>query len=56
MNIQTNLTSHNKWYLKILLNIRIWSELGFKIGDKVKITKLEDGKVLVEKKGDDENV
>lgn len=49
MNIKTKLTSHSKWYLKILLNIRIWNEFGFKLGDKISITKLEDGKVLIEK-------
>lgn len=47
--MQTKLTSHSKWYLKILLNIRIWNEFGFKLGDKISITKLEDGKVLIEK-------
>jgi hypothetical protein len=50
----TKLTSHNKYNSKILLNKKYWQELGFKENDKVSISKLEDGKVLIERIGDDE--
>ena len=56
MNIQTKLTSHNKYNSKLILNKKYWQELGFKDDDKISITKLEDGKVLIERTGDDENV
>ena len=53
-NINTKLTSHNKYNSKILLNKKYWKELGFKDNDKISISKLEDGKVLIEIIGDDE--
>ena len=52
----TKLTSHNKYNSKILLNKKYWQELGFKENDKVNISKLEDGKIVIERIGDDENV
>ena len=45
----TKLTSHNKYNSKILLNKKYWKELGFKENDKVNISKLEDGKIVVER-------
>ena len=54
MNTNTKLTSHNKYNSKILLNKKYWQELGFKDNDKLNISKLEDGKVLIERIGDDE--
>ena len=47
--MQTKLTSHNKYNSKILLNKKYWKELGFKENDKVNISKLEDGKIVVER-------
>lgn len=52
--MQTKLTSHNKYNSKILLNKKYWQDLGFKDNDKLSISKLEDGKVLIERIGDDE--
>ena len=52
--MQTKLTSHNKYNSKILLNKKYWQELGFKENDKVNISKLEDGKIVIERIGDDE--
>ena len=46
--MQTKLTSHNKYNSKILLNKKYWQELGFKDNDKLSISKLEDGKIVVE--------
>ena len=46
--MQTKLTSHNKYNSKLLLNKKYWQELGFNDNDNVRITKLEDGKVLIE--------
>ena len=54
--MHTKLTLHNKYNSKILLNKKYWKELGFKENDKVNISKLEDGKIVVERIGDDENV
>ena len=48
MNITTKLTSHNKYNSNLLLNKKYWQELGFKDNDKISISKLEDGKVLIE--------
>ena len=48
MKINTKLTSHNKYNSKILLNKKYWQEMGFKENDKVNISKLEDGKIVVE--------
>ena len=47
--MQTKLRSHNKYISKILLNKKYWKELGFKENDKVNISKLEDGKIVVER-------
>ena len=47
--MHTKLTSHNKYKSKILLNKKYWKELGFKENDKVNISKLEDGKIVVER-------
>ena len=47
--MQTKLTSHNKYNSKILLNKKYWQELGFKDNDKISISKLEDGKIVVER-------
>jgi formylmethanofuran dehydrogenase subunit D len=47
--MHTKLTSHNKYNSKILLNKKYWKELGFKENDKVNISKLEDGKIVVER-------
>jgi len=47
--MQTKLTSHNKYNSKILLNKKYWQELGFKENDKVSISKLGDGKIVVER-------
>ena len=46
--MHTKLTSHNKYNSKILLNKKYWQELGFKENDKLNISKLEDGKIVVE--------
>ena len=46
--INTKLTSHNKYNSKLLLNKKYWQDLGFKDNDKISISKLEDGKVLIE--------
>ena len=54
MNINTKLTSHNKYNSKMLLNKKYWQELGFKDNDKLSISKLEYGKIVVERIGDDE--
>ena len=54
--MQTKLTSHNKYNSKILLNKKYWQELGFKENDKVSISKLEDGKIVVERVGDYEKL
>ena len=54
--MQTKLTSHNKYNSKILLNKKYWQELGFKENDKVNISKLEDGKIVVERVGDYEKL
>lgn len=54
--MQTKLTSHSKYYSKLLLNKKYWLDMGFKDNDNVKLTKLEDEKVIIEKIGDDENV
>lgn len=56
MLMQTKLTSHSKYYSKLLLNKKYWLDMGFKDNDNVKLTKLEDEKVIIEKIGDDENV
>ena len=53
-NINTKLTSHNKYNSKILLNKKYWQELGFKENDKLSISKLGEGKIVVERIGDDE--
>ena len=47
--MHTKLTPHNKYNSKILLNKKYWKELGFKENDKVNISKLEDGKIVVER-------
>lgn len=47
--MQTKLTSHSKYYSKLLLNKKYWLEMGLKDNDEIRITKLEDGKVLIEK-------
>ena len=52
--MQTKLTSHNKYNSKILLNKKYWQELGFKENDKLLISKLEYGKIVIEIIGDDE--
>ena len=52
--MQTKLTSHNKYNSKILLNNKYWQELGFKENDKLSISKLKDGKIVIERIGDDE--
>ena len=52
--MQTKLTTHNKYTSKILMNKKYWKEMGFKDNDKISISKLEDGKVLIEIIGDDE--
>ena len=54
--MQTKLTSHNKYNSKILLNKKYWQEFGFKENDKVNISKLEDGKIVVERVGDYEKL
>ena len=51
--MKTKLTTHNKYNSKILLNKKYWQEMGFKDGDKISISKLEDGKIVVERIGDD---
>ena len=52
----TKLTSHNKYNSKILLNKKYWQEMGFKDNDKLNISKLEDGKIVVERVGDYEKL
>ena len=54
--MQTKLTSHNKYNSKILLNKKYWQELGFKDNDRISISKLEEGKIVIDRIGDDENV
>ena len=56
MNIKTKLTSHNKYNSKILLNKKYWQEMGFKENDNVNISKLEDGKIVIERVGDYEKL
>ena len=51
--MQTKLMKHNKYNNKIQLNKKYWQELGFNMNDKVEITKLEDGKILVEKRSEE---
>lgn len=51
--MQTKLMKHNKYNNKIQLNKKYWQELGFKENDKVVISKLEDGKILVEKRSEE---
>lgn len=53
--ISTKLMKHNIYNNKIQLNKKYWQELGFKENDKISISKLEDGKIVVERIGDDEN-
>ncbi len=47
--MQTKLTSHNKYNSKILLNKKYWQELGFKENDKTSISKLGDGRMVIER-------
>ena len=54
--MQTKLTTHNKYNSKILLNKKYWQDLGFKENDKVNISKLEDGKIVIERVGDYEKL
>ena len=51
--MQTKLMKHNIYNNKIQLNKKYWQELGFNMNDKVEITKLEDGKILVEKRSEE---
>ena len=52
--MQTKLMKHNIYNNKIQLNKKYWQELGFKENDKISISKLEEGKIVVERIGDDE--
>ena len=46
--MQTKIMKHNKYNNKIQLNKKYWQELGFKENDKVIISKLEEGRIVVE--------
>jgi formylmethanofuran dehydrogenase subunit D len=49
----TKLINHNKYNSRIQLNKKYLQELGFKENDKLMISKLEYGKIVVERIGDD---
>ena len=46
--INTKIMKHNIYNNKIQLNKKYWQELGFKENDKIVISKLEEGKIVVE--------
>ena len=50
--MQTKLMKHNIYNNKIQLNKKYWQELGFKENDKISISKLEEGKIVVERIGE----
>lgn len=45
----TKLINHNKYNSRIQLKKADWQELGFKENDKISISKLEEGKIVVER-------
>ena len=51
--MQTKLMKHNIYNNKIQLNKKYWQELGFKENDKIQMTNLEYGKILVEKRSEE---
>ena len=51
--MKTKIAHHNKYNDKFVLNKKYWQQLGFNTNDKVEITKLEDGKILVEKRSEE---